>query len=79
MARVIGRLPWVGAVAIAVGASSYGLYLVHQPYVLYFGALMRSLDTAVFVVGAGVIIAILVLAAMMLERGVNALTSRVLG
>jgi peptidoglycan/LPS O-acetylase OafA/YrhL len=79
VARIIGRLPWVGAATIAVGASSYGLYLVHQPYVLYFGARMRSLDTPVFVVGAGGIIAILVLAAMMLERGVNALTRRALG
>jgi peptidoglycan/LPS O-acetylase OafA/YrhL len=78
VARAIGRLPWVGAAAIAVGASSYGLYLVHQPYVLYFGARMRSLDTAAFLVGAGPIIAILVLGAMMLERGVNALTTRAL-
>jgi peptidoglycan/LPS O-acetylase OafA/YrhL len=79
VARAIGRLPWVGAAAMAVGASSYGLYLVHQPYVLYFGARMRSLDTAVFVVSAAGIITILVLGAMMLERGVNALTSRALG
>jgi peptidoglycan/LPS O-acetylase OafA/YrhL len=79
VARAIGRLRWVGAAAIAVGASSYGLYLAHQPYVLYFGARMRSLDTAAFAVGAGEIIAILVLGATMPERGVNALTSRVLG
>jgi peptidoglycan/LPS O-acetylase OafA/YrhL len=79
VARIIGRLPWVGAVAIAVGASSYGLYLVHQPYVLYFGARMRSLDTPLFVAGAGGIIVLLVLGAMALERGVNALTRRALG
>ena len=64
---------------MTVGASSYGLYLVHQPYVLYFGERMRSLDTATFVVGAGGIIAILALGAMALERAVNVLTSRVLG
>jgi hypothetical protein len=40
---------------------------------------MRSLDTAAFLVGAGGIIAILVLGAMMLERGVNALTTRAFG
>lgn len=79
VARLIGRLPWVGTAAITVGASSYGLYLIHQPYVLYFGARMRSLDSAAFVVGAGGIIAILVLGAMTLERAVNALTSRALG
>lgn len=79
VARELGRLRRIGAAAITVGASSYGLYLVHQPYVLYFGARMRSLDTAAFAVGAGEIIAILVLGATMPERGVNALTSRVLG
>lgn len=78
-ARAIGRVPWVGAAALAVGASSYGLYLVHQPYVLYFGERMRSLDAATFVVGAGAIIAVLTLGAMAIERAVNGLTRRVLG
>jgi hypothetical protein len=40
---------------------------------------MRSLDSVAFVVGAGGIIAILVLGAMTLERAVNALTKRALG
>jgi len=79
VARVAGRLPGVGTAVMTVGASSYGLYLVHQPYVQYFGERMRSLDTAVFVVGAGGIIAILALGAMALERAVNGLTRRVLG
>jgi peptidoglycan/LPS O-acetylase OafA/YrhL len=69
----------VGTAVMTVGASSYGLYLVHQPYVQYFGERMRSLDTVVFVVGAGGIIAILALGAMALERAVNGLTRRVLG
>jgi len=69
----------VGAAALAVGASSYGLYLVHQPYVLYFGERMRSLDAAAFVVTASAIIAVLTLGAMALERAVNGLTRRVLG
>ena len=68
-----------GTAVLTVGASSYGLYLVHQPYVQYFGERMRSLDVAVFVVGAGGIIAALALGAMALERAVNALTRRVLG
>jgi peptidoglycan/LPS O-acetylase OafA/YrhL len=78
-ARVAGGIPWVGTAALTVGASSYGLYLVHQPYVQYFGERMRSLDVAVFVVGAAGIIAALALGAMALERAVNTLTRRVLG
>ena len=37
VARAAGRIPGVGAAVLTVGASSYGLYLVHQPYVQYFG------------------------------------------
>lgn len=79
VARAMGRLPRLSTAVMAVGASSYGLYLVHQPYVHYFGTRMRSLDLALFVVGAGGIVVALVLGAMALERGVNALTRRVLG
>jgi peptidoglycan/LPS O-acetylase OafA/YrhL len=64
---------------MAVGVSSYGLYLVHQPYVLYFAERMRGIDTPTFVAAASGIIVVLVLGAMALERGVNALTDRVLG
>jgi peptidoglycan/LPS O-acetylase OafA/YrhL len=63
---------------ITVGTYSYGLYLVHQPYVLYFGARMRSLETPVFLVAAVGIVVILTFGAMTLERGVNRLTSRTL-
>jgi peptidoglycan/LPS O-acetylase OafA/YrhL len=79
VARAMGRLRWLSTGVMAVGASSYGLYLVHQPYVHYVGARMRFLDVPVFVVAAGGIIVVLVLGAMALERGVNALTRRALG
>ncbi len=78
VARAIGRARWAGRAAIAVGASSYGLYLVHQPYVLYFAERMRGLDTAAFLAAASGIIVLLVLGAMALERAVDALTDRVL-
>ena len=50
-----------------------------SPYVHYFGTWLRPLDLPVFVIGAGGIIVMLVLGAMALERGVNALTRRALG
>ena len=78
-ARAVGRVPGAGRVVMAVGVSSYGLYLVHQPYVLYFAERMRGIDTPTFVAAASGIIVVLVLGAMALERGVNALTDRVLG
>ncbi len=78
VARGLGPVRWLGPVLIAVGASSYGLYLVHQPYVHYFGERMRSWDGAAFVPVAIAIMAPLTLGAMVLERTVNRLTSRVL-
>ncbi len=61
-----------------VGFHSYGLYLVHQPYVLYFGTQMRNLSMLSFVLLAWLIIALLTVGAIYLERGVNQLTDRVL-
>jgi peptidoglycan/LPS O-acetylase OafA/YrhL len=78
VARRLCAIRWLGPAAIVVGASSYGLYLVHQPYVHYFGERMRSMEAAAFVPAAAGIIAILALGAMTLERAVNRLTSRVL-
>ncbi len=79
VARAIGGVPGLGRAVMAVGVSSYGLYLVHQPYVLYFAERMRALDTGTFVAAASGIIVVLVLGAMALERAVNALTDRLLG
>jgi peptidoglycan/LPS O-acetylase OafA/YrhL len=61
-----------------VGFHSYGLYLLHQPYVLYFGTRMRELSMASFVALAWVIIALITVMSIFLEKGVNQLTDRVL-
>jgi peptidoglycan/LPS O-acetylase OafA/YrhL len=79
VARTIGGARWRGRAVMAVGVSSYGLDLVHQPYVLYFAERMRGLETPMFVAAASGIIVVLALGAMALERAVNALTDRVLG
>lgn len=78
-ARAMGRARGLGRAVIAVGLSSYGLYLVHQPYVLYFAERMRGLETATFVAAASGIIVALTVGAMALERAVNALTARLPG
>jgi peptidoglycan/LPS O-acetylase OafA/YrhL len=73
-----GLLPRLGGMLAYVGAYSYGLYLLHQPYVIYFGERMRDLSVPVFTVLACGVIALLTLATIPLERHVNQLTSRVL-
>ncbi|MBI3756896.1 MAG: acyltransferase [Deltaproteobacteria bacterium] len=71
-------LPRLGRMFAYVGAFSYGLYLLHQPYVIYFGERVRDLNLlTVSLVGWG-IIAGLTVCAIPLERYVNQLTSRVL-
>ena len=78
LARWSGRVSRLGATLAHVGAYSYGLYLLHQPYVIYFGERMRDLSLPTFVVLACAISTLLTLCAIPLERHVNQLASRVL-
>jgi len=78
VARWGDLLPHLGATLAYVGAYSYGLYLLHQPYVLYFAERMRWMNEAVFTVLAWLIIALIACLAIPLERYVNQLTNWVL-
>lgn len=71
-------LPRFGGLLAYVGAFSYGLYLLHQPYVLYFGERLRNLDMLAFFFVGWAIIAAITICAIPLERYVNQLTSRIL-
>ena len=79
VARACERLPRVGSTLTTVGAYSYGLYLLHQPYVLYFMSRAQHLPTPAFLAVLAALIVVLTLAAMAIERAVNRLTQRVLG
>jgi peptidoglycan/LPS O-acetylase OafA/YrhL len=78
VARWCDLLPRLGATLAYVGAFSYGLYLLHQPYVLYFAERMRDLNEALASVLGGVIVAVITCLAIPLERYVNQLTNRIL-
>ncbi|MGH7898978.1 MAG: acyltransferase family protein [Candidatus Binatia bacterium] len=73
------KLPPLAKTLAAVGASSYGLYLLHQPYVLYFGKLWEPLPTPAYVAASGALIAVLAIVCMQIERVVNRLAQRLLG
>lgn len=82
---VLAQLPiWstvlrrLAKVVTYVGFHSYGLYLLHQPYVLYFGTRMRELSMVSFVALAWVVIAVITVMSIFLEKGVNQLTDRLL-
>lgn len=78
-ARLASRLPKVGGALATVGAFSYGLYLLHQPFILYFAPKLTKLAIPDFTVLIASLIVVLTVTAMAIERRVNALTQRVLG
>ena len=69
------RLARVEAALAYVGAFSYGLYLIHQPYVIYLGQRMRWMSLPEFVAIACLIIAALAIVSAQLERYVNRIVS----
>lgn len=79
VARATDRVPAVGPMLAYVGLYSYGLYLLHQPYVIWFGSLASTrFGLGLFVPYAVTVIAVITLAATQLERGVNGAVNRVL-
>jgi peptidoglycan/LPS O-acetylase OafA/YrhL len=78
VARSLATVPGVGALLAIVGVYSYGLYLLHQPFVLYFAARMLELSTPRFVMASVALIAVLAAASMVIERWVNRIAQRAL-
>ncbi|MEI6128000.1 MAG: acyltransferase [Pseudomonadota bacterium] len=74
-ARVSGRVPALKFMLSAAGIYSYGIYLLHHPYVLYFGERLRGSTMLMFVISASVLIAIISTAALFIERFVNRFAS----
>jgi peptidoglycan/LPS O-acetylase OafA/YrhL len=79
VARTSELLPRLGSLLATVGVYSYGLYLLHQPFVLYFAERIRHASTPRFVAAICALIVVLATTSMALERGVNRLTQRTLG
>lgn len=68
----------LGGMLAYVGAFSYGVYLLHQPYVIYFGERLRDLPMLTASLVGCVIIAAITICTIPLERHVNQLANRVL-
>jgi len=79
VAHELGRVPAVGRALATMGAFSYGLYLLHQPFILYFAPKIAKLPMPDFVVLICGLIAILATLSMAIEKRMNALAQRVLG
>jgi len=73
--RWANRLPILRTPLVTVGAYSYGLYLLHQPYVIYFGERLRDKTMLYFVAYAFLILGIISILSMLIEWYVNYLTN----
>ncbi len=78
-ARALDRFRAIAALVARVGFYSYGLYLIHQPLVFYFGQHLRDFNLLTFTLIAWLIIPVLAAISLELERTVNSITERVLG
>jgi len=61
-----------------VGVYSYGLYLIHQPYVIWLGLRIREQPIWMFLLIAAATLAVLSAWGMLLERATNALVNKLI-
>jgi len=78
-ASALGRMRSIASPVARVGFYSYGLYLIHEPLVLYLGKHLRNFNLLRFTLIAWLIIPILAAISMELERMINAITEHILG
>src|ERR1043166_1562381 len=78
VAGIISRFPAPAKIFGLVGAFSYGLYLVHQPYVIWLGLGIREQPIWMFLLIAVVTLAVLSAWGIILEKSTNALVNKLL-
>ena len=66
---------WLGL----VGVFSYGIYLVHQPYVIWVGLRIQDEPAWAFFLIAAVVLVVLSAWGIWLEKFANAMLDRVIG
>ncbi len=72
------RVPRLGSLLTTVGVYSYGIFLLHQPYVIYVGQRLRGVRLLYFTGAAALAIALIATGSIFVERYVNRITSRLL-
>ncbi|HEY6070856.1 MAG TPA: acyltransferase [Chthoniobacterales bacterium] len=77
-AALISRVPGLGKIIALVGMYSYGLYLIHQPYVIWLGLKIRPQPILIFILIFLVTAGILSAWGMLLEKSTNALVTKLL-
>jgi peptidoglycan/LPS O-acetylase OafA/YrhL len=70
-ARHLDRAPGVGRALSLAGVYSYGIYLFHQPYMIFAGEHLRPCSFGVFLIAASALILLISLVSVSLEYSVN--------
>lgn len=76
LSRALAARPRLGVTLATVGAYSYGLYLIHQPYMIDLAIRVRELAMPAAVAAGLALVAVLTILSMFLERYVNRATAR---
>ena len=76
VAGIISRFPGPAKLFALVGTFSYGLYLIHQPYVIWLGLNIRPQPIWMFLLIAVATLAVLSAWGIVLEKTINALVTK---
>src|SRR2546423_2169902 len=78
IAGLISRIAGLGKVVALVGIYSYGLYLIHQPYVIWLGLRIRRQPITMFILIFVITAAVLSVWGILLEKATNSLVNKLL-
>lgn len=78
VAGLIARAEWLAKIISVIGVYSYGLYLIHQPYVIWLGLHIRPQPIVIFLLIFVVTLAILSAWGTVLEKTTNNVVTRLL-
>ena len=78
LAGIIARFRYPAKVFGLVGTFSYGIYLIHHPYVIWLGLRIRAQPIAIFLLITLATLALLSLWGGLLEKATNALVNNLL-
>lgn len=78
LAGLISRVAGLAKILSLVGVYSYGLYLIHQPYVIWLGLRIRPQTILTFLVTFLIVLVILSVWGTVLEKGTNAVVNKLL-
>src|SRR5437764_4212701 len=78
LAGIISRFPRPAKAIGLVGVFSYGIYLVHQPYVIWLGLRIREQPIWMFLLIVAATLSVLSAWGILLEKGTNALVNKLI-